>query len=61
MKRYFQILGALSALAVSGVALAAGGDVGQTAKQSTNWTAIAMFGIFVLATLWITKWAAGNR
>ena len=31
-----------------------------TAKQATNWTAIAMFGIFVGGTLFITKWAAGK-
>jgi cation/acetate symporter len=60
MKRNTQLLSALAALAVGGTALAAGGDVGETAKQSTNWTAIIMFGIFVLATLWITKWAAAK-
>ena len=60
MKKQFQFLSALMALAVSGAALAAGGDVGETAKQATNWTAITMFGIFVLATLWITKWAAAK-
>ena len=60
MKSKFQLLGALMALAASGAALAAGGDVGETAKQATNWTAIAMFGIFVVATLWITKWAAAK-
>ena len=60
MKSKFQLLGALMALAASGAALAAGGDVGETAKQATNWTAITMFGIFVLATLWITKWAAAK-
>ena len=60
MKKQFQFLGALMALAASGAALAAGGDVGETAKQATNWTAITMFGIFVLATLWITKWAAAK-
>ena len=48
------------ALALSGSVMAAGGDVGEAAKQSTNWTAIAMFSGFVLATLWITKWAAGR-
>ena len=47
-------------LSVAGSALAAGGDIGNTAKQSTNWTAIIMFTVFVLATLWITKWAAGR-
>ncbi len=51
---------ALSALLVSGAALAAGADLGNTAKQATNWTAIAMFGIFVAFTLYITKWAAGK-
>jgi len=42
------------------VALAAGGDLGQAEKQATNWTAIGMFGVFVLFTLWITKWAASR-
>ena len=41
-------------------AWAAGADLGQVAKQATNWTAISMFGIFVLGTLWITKWAAAR-
>jgi cation/acetate symporter len=50
----------LLALAGSGAALAAGADLGQTTKQATNWTAIVMFGIFVAATLWITKWAAAK-
>jgi cation/acetate symporter len=60
MKNTLQRMGALMALVASGAALAAGGDVGETAKQATNWTAISMFGIFVLATLWITKWAAAK-
>ncbi|UXU74498.1 MULTISPECIES: cation acetate symporter [unclassified Paracoccus (in: a-proteobacteria)] len=29
-------------------------------KQATNWTAIIMFGAFVVATLFITKWAAAK-
>ncbi|BBN88839.1 MULTISPECIES: cation acetate symporter [Azospira] len=33
---------------------------GQAEKQATNWTAIIMFGAFVLLTLWITKWAASK-
>ncbi|MFB2538221.1 MULTISPECIES: cation acetate symporter [unclassified Acinetobacter] len=33
---------------------------GQAQKQPTNWTAIIMFIIFVGATLFITKWAAGK-
>ncbi|MBQ1765420.1 MAG: cation acetate symporter [Aquincola sp.] len=41
-------------------AMAAGGDVGQVAKQPTNWIAIGMFSVFVLGTLWITKWAASR-
>ncbi|HTH09476.1 MAG TPA: cation acetate symporter [Acidovorax sp.] len=39
---------------------AAGGDVGEAAKQATNWTAIVMFALFVAGTLWITKWAAAK-
>ncbi|MBQ0943286.1 cation acetate symporter [Ideonella sp. 4Y16] len=59
--RALKQLAAVGALAaVAGTALAAGGDLGQTTKQATNWTAIVMFGIFVAATLWITKWAAAK-
>lgn len=50
----------LLALLAAGGVLAAGADLGQTQKQATNWTAIAMFVGFVLVTLWITKWAAGK-
>ncbi|MBP6800515.1 MAG: cation acetate symporter [Zoogloea sp.] len=50
----------LLALLASGVALAAGADLGQAEKQATNWTAIAMFGIFVAGTMYITKWAASK-
>ena len=42
----------------TGTAWAAGADMGQVAKQSTNWIAIGMFVAFVAATLYITKWAA---
>jgi cation/acetate symporter len=45
-------------LAGSAAALAAGADLGQAQRQPTNWTAISMFAAFVLATLYITKWAA---
>ncbi|MGR4870445.1 cation acetate symporter [Variovorax sp. LARHSF232] len=45
-------------LAASAAALAAGADLGQAQKQATNWTAISMFAVFVLGTLYITKWAA---
>ncbi|MBQ0930217.1 cation acetate symporter [Ideonella alba] len=59
--RALKQLAAVGALAaVAGTAMAAGGDLGQTTKQATNWTAIVMFGIFVAATLWITKWAAAK-
>ena len=51
---------ALALAAGTGLAQAAGGDVGQVAKQPTNWIAIGMFSVFVLATLYITKWAAGR-
>ncbi|GAB3433440.1 cation acetate symporter [Giesbergeria sinuosa] len=60
MKSRVQLLGALMALLAAGGAYAAGGDVGQAAKQATNWTAIIMFGIFVAGTLYITKWAAAK-
>jgi len=60
MSRSLQALGALIALTAAGAAVAAGADVGQAAKQATNWTAIAMFSLFVLGTLWITKWAAAK-
>jgi cation/acetate symporter len=60
MKRLNSIL-AFGLLAVAaGGALAAGADLGQATKQATNWTAITMFGIFVLFTLGITKWAAAR-
>jgi cation/acetate symporter len=52
-------LGAALALLASS-ALAAGADLGQAVKQATNWTAISMFAVFVVATLFITKWAAAR-
>lgn len=55
-----KLLGLCALLAFAGVAYAAGGDVGQVEKQATNWVAIGMFATFVLATLFITKWAAGR-
>lgn len=50
----------LLAVLSSSHAFAAGGDLGVLQKQPINWTAITMFTIFVLATLWITKWAAAK-
>ena len=62
MKKNFLTLAFAAALLslFAGAAFAAGGDMGQTTKQATNWTAITMFGIFVVGTLWITKWAAAR-
>ncbi len=51
---------ALLAAGACSVAVAGGGDVGQTAKQATNTTAIILFALFVAGTLWITKWAASR-
>jgi cation/acetate symporter len=54
---------ALTLAALAGVAtavVAAGADLGQAQKQATNWTAISMFAIFVVFTLFITKWAASR-
>ncbi|ABB12093.1 cation acetate symporter [Burkholderia lata] len=51
---------ALLAVGACGMAVAGGGDVGQTAKQATNTTAIVLFALFVAGTLWITKWAASR-
>ena len=51
---------ALALLLAAAGAQAAGGDVGEAAKQATNWTAIGMFAMFVVGTLWITKWAAAK-
>ncbi|MFT3717153.1 cation acetate symporter [Pseudorhodoferax sp.] len=56
----FQLAAGLLLAGAAGAAMAAGGDVGQVAKQPTNWIAIGMFAVFVLATLYITKWAAGR-
>ena len=46
--------------AVAGSVYAAGPDMGQAQKQAINWTAIGMFSVFVLLTLFITKWAAAR-
>ncbi|VTU21957.1 cation acetate symporter [Variovorax sp. PBL-E5] len=47
-------------LAVCTAASAASADLGQAQRQPTNWTAIGMFGLFVVGTLFITKWAASR-
>ncbi len=54
-----RLLGAGLAM-IAPLALAAGPDLGHVEKQPLNVTAIAMFGAFVLLTLWITKWAAAR-
>ena len=51
---------ALSLFALAGTAFAAAADLGQAEKQATNWTAIVMFGAFVVFTLFVTKWAASK-
>jgi len=51
---------ALAALFAAAAVQAAGGDLGQVDKQPTNWVAISMFGVFVVGTLFITKWAASK-
>ncbi len=57
MKNVKSMLAALALLAVSGLAVASP-DLGQAVQQPTNWTAISMFSVFVVFTLFITKWAA---
>ncbi|MES2159838.1 MAG: cation acetate symporter [Pseudomonadota bacterium] len=59
-KRMLRGLAALTLLGACGAALAAGVDLGQAVKQPTNWTAISMFGAFVIFTLFVTKWAAAK-
>ena len=53
-------LATLLLMAAANAALAAGADLGQADKQATNWTAIGMFAVFVIGTLFITKWAAAK-
>ncbi len=60
MKTMKSTLVALLALLASGLAMAAGADLGQVEKQATNWVAIGMFTAFVIGTLFITKWAAAK-
>ena len=60
MKMTKSLFIALLALLASGLAMAAGADLGQVEKQPTNWVAIGMFGTFVVGTLFITKWAASK-
>jgi cation/acetate symporter len=55
-----RILVAVALFGSCAAAVAAGADLGQAEKQATNWTAIGMFAVFVVGTLFITKWAAAK-
>ena len=59
MNRIHRFACLAAGMLASGLAIAAP-DVGQTVQQPTNWLAIGMFAAFVVATLWITKWAASR-
>ena len=56
--RHFAAVTAVTLLPTA--ALAAGALEGEIKQQPTNWTAITMFAVFVVMTLFITKWAAGR-
>jgi cation/acetate symporter len=58
MKR--SLLALATGLGIAGLAVAAPGALEGVQKQPLNVSAIAMFMVFVLATLGITKWAAGR-
>ncbi|MGV8803877.1 MAG: cation acetate symporter [Polaromonas sp.] len=60
MKAGLKFLTVMAALLAATAVQAAGGDLGQVEKQPTNWVAISMFAGFVVATLFITKWAAAK-
>jgi cation/acetate symporter len=64
MRPTTSLLGGLAALAggllLAAPAMAAGPVEGAVQTQPTNWHAIAMFLVFVLFTLGITKWAASR-
>ncbi|MFB2532777.1 cation acetate symporter [Paracoccus zhouxuedongae] len=57
----FRPLAGLALLLTAPNALfAAGALEGEIQQQATNWTAIIMFAVFVVMTLFITKWAASR-
>jgi cation/acetate symporter len=58
MKR--SLLALTTGLLIAGLAIAAPGALDGVQKQPLNFSAIAMFMVFVIATLGITKWAAGR-
>ncbi len=54
-------LGLVTAACLLAATAALAADViGQSEQQPRNWVAIAMFGVFVAGTLFITKWAAAR-
>lgn len=55
-----RFLGLSALLVAPSAVMAAGALEGEVVQQATNWTAITMFGVFVVLTLFITKWAAGR-
>ena len=55
-----RVLGLSALAAVPSAVMAAGAIEGEAVRQPTNWTAIGMFTVFVVLTLFITKWAAGR-
>ena len=57
--RLWQAAG-IAALATLPTTVLAAETIGATEKQATNWTAIVIFGLFVVGTLFITKWAASR-
>ena len=50
----------IAAALICGGTAASAHAVAPTVQQATNWTAILMFAAFVVATLGITRWAAGK-
>jgi cation/acetate symporter len=60
MNKFKHLMAVGGLVSAMNTAIAAGDSLGQTVKQPTNWTAIAMFVAFVIFTLFITKWAAGK-
>ncbi len=59
MNQFMRVNAGLCLVMLSALAFGAE-DLGQLEKQPTNWTAIAMFAVFVVGTLFITKWAASK-
>jgi cation/acetate symporter len=58
MKRLMNTLLAGSLLAITSIAVAGPGTLEAVQKQPINWSAIAMFMVFVLFTMGITYWAS---